>query len=90
MRPVWLVYLQAVARLNRIARQLRRERDEALDLAASLYADLHDAQESEAKVRADMFLVCAAVPRERRDDVMATVRDRRRLASFLTDLEEAG
>lgn len=52
MRPLTSVYIEAVARLNRRTRRAERERDEALDLAASLYADLHDAEQENVTLRA--------------------------------------
>lgn len=74
--PLVGLYLRSLERLNRRARDLERERDEALDLAASLYADVHDAEQREEKVRADLMLVCAAIPEDMRDAVMEMVRCR--------------
>lgn len=77
--PLVVVYVRAVGRLNRRARAAERERDEALDLAASLYADLDDAERREAMVRADCDLIARMLSPEMRRVAAALVRDRRRI-----------
>lgn len=69
------VYLRSLGRLNRRARAAERDRDEALDLAASLYADVWDLEQENEVLTARVAVLGDLADPEMRSMAASVLKD---------------